>query len=111
MAYLVGNHVRLGKVSRRSEPSVEFFEERKVDVHQAVSRTVEGADCRRSRTARGTHSAAKQHYFGSFILLIRPSEHPRPAILYIRHHVFDEHARGVIGTAHLRISARWGRTR
>src|SRR5690606_37517336 len=60
MSYLVGHHIGVGKVPRRTELAIQITEEAQVQIHLAIGRAIEGAD-RRAGAATGGSNPPAEH--------------------------------------------------
>src|SRR3954462_975710 len=95
MAYFVGYHVCLRKITLRSEAPGELVVERKVDVHTLVDGAIKWTRLRLTRAAAGVGCAREQHQLGVAIALSVLSKQLLPGVLRVVEHERDEVARGI----------------
>ena len=82
MAVLVCDHVGLHeRRAADTEAGLELVEETEVDVHELVSRTVERADLRVGRPARGVHLAGEEDRVDVLVLPVAALEDAVPELL------------------------------
>src|SRR6516162_5564315 len=92
MPDLVGDDVRLGKLTGRLELLRKLLEEAQVEIHLAVYRAVERARGRASPTAGGPHLIPVKHQLRWNVLHPLILENGAPGILGLAEHRGDEAA-------------------
>src|SRR5262245_2249267 len=90
MPDLVGDHVAAREVSWSAEAALQLLEERLVQVHVAVARTVERPDRRADQPACRLDATAEEHKPGRLVLPPHLLEDLSPGVLGVADDARDE---------------------
>ncbi len=90
VAYLVGDHIGLGEITRGTVAGLEVVEEGEVEVHLLVGRAVERPDGRTGHTAGGIHPVAEQYQGRLPVLGAHLPENGVPGIFRVGENDRDE---------------------
>src|SRR3954447_8816890 len=86
MTELVGNHVRLRKITASPEALLELTIKTEIDVRALVGRAIEGPRRRLPIAATSRGRVGEQHQFGASILLAARRELASPHVLRVVEH-------------------------
>src|SRR5262245_37644003 len=90
MPDLVGDHVAAGEGPGSAESTLHLLEERLVQGHVAVARTVERSDRRAGQPARRVDATAEEHEPGRLVLPPHLLEDLSPGVLGVADDARDE---------------------
>src|SRR5688572_1674727 len=90
MTDLVRNHVRTREVARRAEALVQLLEERQIEVHLLIERTVERTDRGLRKPTFRLHCTTEQDELRLTVVLTIPAELLVPYILRLGQNDRDE---------------------